>query len=201
MSPATGPQVTFVRLELNRILTLYGRMVSAGEWRDYALDFLDEVAVFSIFRRSSEMPLFRIEKQPRLRNRQGQYSVVAAGGVILKRGHELAQVLRIFDKKLLKAGNGPAVQKDNDVVTVYYKGELINGKVFDQTKPEEPAQFPVGGLIPGWVEALKLMKTGDTWELVIPSDLGYGADGAGGTIPPNATLVFVMTLAKVEYAP
>jgi len=103
MSPATVPLVTFDRLELNRILTLYGRMVSAGEWRDYALDFLDEVAVFSIFRRSSEMPLFRIEKQPRLRNRQGQYSVVAAGGVILKRGHELAQVLRIFDKKLLKA--------------------------------------------------------------------------------------------------
>ena len=103
MSPATVPQVCFDRLELNRILTLYGRMVSAGEWRDYALDFLDEVAVFSIFRRSSEMPLFRIEKRPKLRGRQGQYSVVAAGGVILKRGHELAQVLKIFDKKLLKA--------------------------------------------------------------------------------------------------
>ena len=101
MSPAM--QVTFDRLELNRILTLYGRMVSCGEWRDYALDFLDEVAIFSIFRRSSEMPLFRIEKRPRLRNRQGQYSVVAAGGVILRRGHELAQVLRIFDRKLMKA--------------------------------------------------------------------------------------------------
>lgn len=103
MSPAIVPQVCFDRLELNRILTLYGRMVSAGEWRDYALDFLDEVAVFSIFRRTSEMPLFRIEKQPRLRGRQGQYSVVAAGGVILKRGQDLAQVLKIFDKKLLKA--------------------------------------------------------------------------------------------------
>jgi hypothetical protein len=101
MSPAM--QVTFDRHELNRILVLYGRMVSAGEWRDYALDFLDEVAVFSIFRRTSEMPLFRIEKRPKLRGRQGQYSVVAAGGVILKRGHELAQVLKIFDKKLLKA--------------------------------------------------------------------------------------------------
>lgn len=87
------------------------------------------------------------------------------------------------------------------MVTVYYKGQLINGKIFDQTKPEEPAQFPAGGLIPGWVEALKLMKTGDTWELAIPSDLGYGSDGAGDTIPPNQTLVFVMTLAKVEYAP
>ena len=97
------PQVTFDRPELNRILTVYGRMVAAGEWRDYALDFLDEVAVFSIFRHASEMPLFRIEKRPKLRGRQGQYSVVAAGGLILKRGHELAQVLKIFDKKVLKA--------------------------------------------------------------------------------------------------
>ena len=103
MSAVSVPQVTFDRLELNRILTIYGRMVAAGEWRDYALDFLDEMAVFSIFRRTSEVPLFRIEKRPKLRARQGQYSVVAAGGVILKRGHELAQVLRFFDKKLLKA--------------------------------------------------------------------------------------------------
>ena len=105
MSPAPHqfPQVTFDRPELNRILTVYGRMVAAGEWRDYALDFLDDVAVFSIFRRAAEVPLFRIEKRPRLRAKQGQYSVVAAGGIILKRGHELAQVLKIFDKKLLKA--------------------------------------------------------------------------------------------------
>ena len=103
MSAVTVPQVTFDRLELNRILTIYGRMVAAGEWRDYALDFLDDVAVFSIFRRTSEVPLFRIEKRPRLRAKQGQYSVVAAGGLILKRGHELAQVLKVFDKKLLKA--------------------------------------------------------------------------------------------------
>lgn len=103
--------------------------------------------------------------------------------------------------RVLKAGNGPAVQKNSDVVTVYYKGRLINGKVFDQTKPEEPAQFPAGGLIPGWVEALKLMKTGDTWEIVLPSDLGYGEDGAGDAIPPNQTLIFTMNLAKVEYAP
>jgi FKBP-type peptidyl-prolyl cis-trans isomerase len=103
--------------------------------------------------------------------------------------------------RVLKAGNGPQLQKPNDVVTVFYKGALINGKVFDQTKPEEPAQFPAGALIPGWVEALKLMKTGDTWELAIPSELGYGADGAGDSIPPNQTLVFTMSLVKVEYAP
>ena len=103
--------------------------------------------------------------------------------------------------RVLKTGTGPQVQKPNDVVTVFYKGALINGKVFDQTKPEEPAQFPSGALIPGWVEALKLMKTGDTWELAIPSELGYGADGAGDTIPPNQTLVFTMSLVKVEYAP
>ena len=103
-SAATAfPQITFDRLELNRILTVYGRMVAAGEWRDYALDFLDEMAVFSVFRHASEMPLFRIEKRPKLRAKQGQYSVVAAGGLILKRGQELAQVLKVFDKKLLKA--------------------------------------------------------------------------------------------------
>jgi len=103
--------------------------------------------------------------------------------------------------RVLKAGNGPQLQKESDVVTVYYKGSLINGKVFDQTKPEEPAQFQAGRLIPGWVEALKLMKTGDTWEIALPPELGYGADGAGDDIPPNQALVFTMSLVKVEYAP
>jgi hypothetical protein len=93
----------FDRHELNRILTIYGRMVAAGEWRDYAIDFLDDVAVFSVFRRSSEMALFKVEKRPRLKSKQGQYAVVAAGGQVLRRGHELAQVLKVFDKKLLKA--------------------------------------------------------------------------------------------------
>ena len=100
---ASVPVTRFDRGELNRILTVYGRMVAAGEWRDYALDFLEEVAVFSIFRRASEMPLFRVEKRPRLRGRQGQYCVIAAGGLVMKRGHELAQVLKVFDKKLLQA--------------------------------------------------------------------------------------------------
>ena len=97
------PLTRFDRPELNRILTVYGRMVAAGDWRDYALDFLEDVAVFSIFRRSSEMALFRVEKRPRLRSKQGQYAVIASGGQVLRRGHDLAQVLKIFDKKLLKA--------------------------------------------------------------------------------------------------
>ena len=100
--------------------------------------------------------------------------------------------------RVLHAGDGPQPQKNSDWATVYYKGSLINGKVFDQTKEGEPAQFPAGGLIPGWAEALKLMKTGDTWELVLPSDLGYGSDGAGEAIPPDQTLVFTMTLVKVD---
>src|SRR5580693_562151 len=100
---AVVPEIHFDRTELNRILAVYGRMVAAGEWRDYALDFLEEAAVFSIFRRASEMPLFRVEKRPKLRGRQGQYCVIAAGGLVMKRGHELAQVLRVFDKKLLQA--------------------------------------------------------------------------------------------------
>ena len=103
--------------------------------------------------------------------------------------------------RVIKAGTGPAVQKDGDLVTVYYKGSLITGKVFDETQPQEPRQFPAGQLIPGWVEALKLMKTGDTWEIVVPADLGYGADGAGSDIPPDQTLVFTMSLEKVDYAP
>jgi hypothetical protein len=93
----------FDRRELHPILTIYGHMVAAGEWRDYALDFLPDVAVFSVFRRASEIALFRIEKQPKLRNRQGQYAVVAMGGLVMKRGHDLAQVLKVFDKALVKA--------------------------------------------------------------------------------------------------
>jgi hypothetical protein len=99
----TAAQVRFDRIELNRILTVYGRMVAAGEWRDYAIDFKDDVAVFSIFRRTSEMPLYRVEKRPALRLKQGMFAVIDAAGQILKRGHELENVLRVFDKKLLKA--------------------------------------------------------------------------------------------------
>jgi hypothetical protein len=96
-------QVRFDRAELNRILTLYGRMVSAGEWRDYAIDFLEDRAVFSAFRRTSEVALYTIVKQPKLKAKQGQYSVIAATGLVMKRGHELDQVLRVLEKKLIKA--------------------------------------------------------------------------------------------------
>jgi len=103
--------------------------------------------------------------------------------------------------RVLHAGDGPQPQKNSDWATVYYKGSLISGKVFDQTKPEEPTSLQVGGVIPGWTEALKLMKTGDTWELVIPSDLAYGSEGFGDRIPADQTLVFLVKLAKVEYGP
>ncbi len=93
------------------------------------------------------------------------------------------------------AGKSPTV---NDVVNVTYKGWLIDGTVFDQTQPGQQASFPAGALIPGWVEALQLMKEGDEWEIVIPSELGYGPAGAGGVIPPNQTLVFDMALISVQ---
>ena len=96
-------RVRFDRAELKRILNTYGRMVMAGEWRDYAMDCRDEVAVFSVFRRASEMPLYTIEKRPKLKDRQGQYSVVAPGGQLLKRGHDLSTVLRVLERKLMKA--------------------------------------------------------------------------------------------------
>ncbi len=99
----TGPApavVSFNRIELSRILNLYGRMVSDGEWRDYAIDFLRDRAVFSVFRRASEMPIYRIEKDPRLARKQGMYSVISATGMILRRGHELDRVLLVIDRKL-----------------------------------------------------------------------------------------------------
>lgn len=91
--------VTFNRLELNSILNLYGRHVAEGEWRDYAIDFLKDRAVFSIYRRASEVPLYRIEKEPRLARRQGVYSVIAAGGLILRRGHDLDRVLLAIGRR------------------------------------------------------------------------------------------------------
>jgi hypothetical protein len=100
-TPTPLDKVTFSRRELNRILDLYGRMVAAGEWRDYAIDFLKDRAVFSVFRRSSEVPIYRIEKNPKLERRQGAYSVISATGHIVRRGHELERVLRAIDKSVL----------------------------------------------------------------------------------------------------
>ncbi|KPP83539.1 MAG: Protein of unknown function (DUF2794) [Rhodobacteraceae bacterium HLUCCO07] len=105
-SPTSGPhpsQVTFHRSELNVILSLYGRMVAAGEWRDYGISCLRDSAVFSVFRRTAEHPLYRIEKRPKLRSRQGQYCVVGMDGQILKRGHDLRMVLRVLERKLIRA--------------------------------------------------------------------------------------------------
>ena len=96
-----APYVAFDRHELSEILKVYGRMVAAGEWRDYAIDHLSDRAVFSIFRRFSEVPLYRVEKNPKLARRQGAYSVIAQTGMILKRGGELARVLRVIDKSWL----------------------------------------------------------------------------------------------------
>jgi len=92
--------VSFDRRELDQILRVYGRMVAANEWRDYAIDHLTDRAVFSVFRRTSETPLYQIVKDPKSARKQGAFSVVAAGGLILKRGHELARVLGVFDRKL-----------------------------------------------------------------------------------------------------
>lgn len=97
--PAANPVVSFDRKELNLILSLYGRYVASGEWRDYALDFSREKAVFSIFRHTGESPLYRVIKDPALARKQGQYSVVAQGGLIMRRGQDLAQVIRVLVKR------------------------------------------------------------------------------------------------------
>ena len=100
-SPSAQHRVSFDRSELDAILQVYGRKVAEGEWRDYAIDHLEDRAVFSIFRRSSEMPMYRVEKVPALARKQGAYRVVAPAGLILKRGHELAKVLGILDRPKL----------------------------------------------------------------------------------------------------
>jgi hypothetical protein len=98
-SPQLSRAVTFFeRPELDRLLRLYGQMVAAGHWRDYAIDALKDAAVFSVFRRASEDPLYRIEKRPALARRQGAWALIGQGGVILRRGRELDQVLRLFDR-------------------------------------------------------------------------------------------------------
>ncbi len=103
--------------------------------------------------------------------------------------------------RVLETGDGTSPINRFDMVTVEYKGWLVNGKIFDQSRADEPRVFQAGGVIPGWHEAMMKMKTGDQWQLVIPADLAYGADGRPPIIPPDQTLVFVVRLEKVEYAP
>jgi hypothetical protein len=101
LRPTAQPQVSFDRTELDAILRVYGRKVAEGEWRDYAIDHLEDRAVFSIFRRASEMPIYRVEKMHALARKQGAYRIMAPAGLILKRGHDLASVLKILDRPKL----------------------------------------------------------------------------------------------------
>ena len=100
--PSPPERVMFHRTELSVILGLYGRMVAAGEWRDYGISHLGDRAVFAIFRRTAETPLYRIEKHPRLRQRQGMYALIGTNGQVLKRGHDLASVLRVLERRLIR---------------------------------------------------------------------------------------------------
>ena len=99
-------QVGFDRAELSRILDLYGRMVAAGHWKDYAVNFERDAAVFSAFRRAAEHPEIRIEKRPALRNKQGQWALIGEAGAVLKRGHELGPVLAPVERRLVKLVTG-----------------------------------------------------------------------------------------------
>jgi hypothetical protein len=104
-APRIPEKVTFDRTELAKILTLYGRMVATGEWRDYDVSFLPDAAVFAVFKRTADHPLYRIEKRPRLRHKHGMYAVIGANGQVLKRGHDLKTVLSVLERKLIRAVN------------------------------------------------------------------------------------------------
>lgn len=101
-NPKIPEKVAFDRRELGLITSIYGRMVAAGEWRDYGMSFLKDVAIYSIFRRTAEFPIYRIEKRPSLRNKQGMYAVIAMDGQILKRGPDLKAVLLVLERKLIR---------------------------------------------------------------------------------------------------
>jgi hypothetical protein len=98
----SSPQIGFTRSELSRIIDLYGRMVAAGQWKDYALEFGRDHAAFWAFRRTAEHPEYKIEKRPSLRHKQGQWSLISEGGMILRRGHELGPALAPIERRLLK---------------------------------------------------------------------------------------------------
>ena len=100
--PRRPEPVAFTRAELTRILSVYGQFVAAGDWKDYAIDTLKDAAVFSIYRHASEVPLYRIEKRPKLARKQGAWMIVSMTGAILKRGHDLNAVLKLFDRQRLK---------------------------------------------------------------------------------------------------
>ena len=101
--------------------------------------------------------------------------------------------------EVLKAGEGTVSPSPESTVSVHYTGSLINGSVFDSSVERgEPATFPVNGVIKGWTEALQLMKAGDKWKLYIPSELGYGARGAGANIPPHSLLIFDVELLEIK---
>jgi len=100
--PGAALQTGFERLELSRIMDLYGRMVAAGQWKDYAIDLKRDVAIFSAFRRTAERPEFRIEKRPELRHRQGMWALIGESGAVLRRGQELAGVLAPVERRLMK---------------------------------------------------------------------------------------------------
>ena len=99
-NPVTPAQINFNRQELSAILRIYGFKVASGEWRDYAIDHLKDRAVFSVYRKSSEVALFRVEKNPKLARKQGAYCIIGANGTVLKRGHDLSQVLNLFERQL-----------------------------------------------------------------------------------------------------
>ena len=102
VSQGKPEQVGLERSELTKILDVYGRMVAAGHWKDYAMEFRKDVAIFAAFRRAAERPEYRIEKRPALRQRQGMWALIGEGGAVLKRGHELASVLAPIERKLMK---------------------------------------------------------------------------------------------------
>ena len=143
----------------------------------------------------------QISTTPTTQTQSAQEQNLMTGEAFLTANKKKPGVVTLADGlqyKIVKAGTG-AQPKDGDIVTVHYAGKLVNGTEFDSSyKRNEPTSFPVNGVIPGWTEALKLMKAGSTWELYIPASLAYGEQGAPPAIGPNETLIFTVNLISVQ---
>ena len=158
-------------------------------WAALAVVFIGVLAVAGCNRQPEEVPPVTYDLSPESNAEFLSDNAAKEGVITTPTG---------LQYRVIQAGDGPGLGAPEDVVTVTYKGWLIDGSVFDETAPGDTAEFPADGLISGWVEALSMMKVGDEWELVIPSELGYGAFGAGNVIPPDQTLVFNMKLLEVQ---
>ena len=153
--------------------------------------FLGVAGLYILHKKEIESPIKKHAEFSSFTNQKGTLSNQTS--------EEFITTISGLQYRILNEGSGDDSPGPESIVSVHYRGKLTNGLEFDSSyKRNQPASFPVNGVIRGWTEALQLMKEGDKWELIIPPDLGYGSEGAGNTIPPDSTLIFEVELIEIK---